>query len=368
MKKIGIITTHRANNFGAVFQAFSLVSACRELGADAELIDWRCHHFEWGYHKAWRMYRNPIPAIKHLLWFMTTERPIRAAFNAFRKLMTLSQKITARNKLRKHAKKYDAVIVGSDQVWNPINSAINPLKFDRSNLLDFVPNGVKKFAYAASMGTREINPPSLVPEFTAAWKTFDLITMREHAGAQYVGLQIGKEVEAVVDPVLLHDVEFWRKYEIPSGHSRGKFIFVYNIKNSPTLRNAAERRAKELGLEIVDVIIPSLIPTESYERIGIGPAQFLGCVDEAESVFTNSFHGSALSLIFGKKLFVHQINSKANHNSRFESLFKYANLDGEVVSQNDAQSIMMFDCSKADSSGLNQERERSLSFIKEMVV
>lgn len=368
MKKIAILTTHRANNFGAVLQAFSLVCACRELGSEAEIFDWRCRHFEWAYHWAWRMYRNPIPALKHLMWFITDERPIRRSFNEFRALMPISKKITSRRELQRAARAYDALIVGSDQVWNPINSAVHPLNFDRSVLLDFVPAGVKKYAYAASMGTRTIAPSSIVPEFVAAWKTFDKITMREHAGAEYVSLQIGRPVETVVDPVLLHDTTFWRKYKKVTGRQSGKFIFVYNVKNSSLLRKVAERRAKELGLELVDVIIPSLVPTKQYEKIGAGPGEFLSYIDEAESVFTNSFHASAFSVIFGKRLFINRAETTVNHNSRFDTLLRFANLDGLRVAKEGNQTVVKVECTKTNSAGLRCERDRSMSVLKEMVI
>ena len=96
MKKIAILTTHRANNFGAMLQAYSLVTACRELGADAEILDWRSPFFEWLYHKAWRMRRNPVAALKHLLWYVRDERESRVMFERFRELLPMSQPITDR--------------------------------------------------------------------------------------------------------------------------------------------------------------------------------------------------------------------------------------------------------------------------------
>lgn len=367
MKKVAIVTTHRANNFGAVLQAFSLVSACRELGVDAEILDWRCRHFEWGYHAAWRMYRNPIPAFKHLLWFTTDERPIRRAFDDFRKLMPMSRKIIQRASLSEIAKAYDAVIVGSDQVWNPLNSAIDPLKFDRSYLLDFVPKGVKKYAYAASMGTREIAPSALVPEFVKAWKSFDLITMREHAGSEYVSRKTGVNVSTVVDPVLLHDADFWRRFKSRINRQDGAFVFVYNVKGSSLLRRVAEEHAREKGLPIVDVVIPAIVPAQPYARVGAGPADFLSYIDGAESVFTNSFHASAFSVIFSKRLYIHQSERKGNANSRIETLMRFADLHAKEVVHGDSETILFADASKRDVDSLGLERKRSLEVLAQMV-
>lgn len=367
MKKIGILTTHRANNFGAVLQAFSLVKACQELGARAEILDWRCRHFEWSYHWAWRMYRNPRPAFEHLLWFVFQERQIRKSFDQFRGLMPMSGMIKSRKVLSAKARDYDAIIVGSDQVWNPINSAVDPLKFDRSNLLDFVPCGVKKCAYAASMGVRTINPPELVSEFVSAWKTFDRITMREHAGAEYVSSKTGIPVETVLDPVLLHDALFWRQFSRPVMKPKGRYIFVYNIKNSRMLRMAAERRASELGLEIVDMVIPSIVPKCRYEKTYAGPCEFLSYIDDAESVYTNSFHASAFSVIFGKRLFVHRKETKLDHNSRFDTLLRFAGLEGSPVMGCGNEVVEDIMCANANNDGIRKERERSMALLKEMI-
>ena len=91
MKRVAVLTTHRANNFGAVLQAFALVMAIKELGAEGVILDWRCPHYEWLYHKAWRIYRNPLPALKRLRHFLFTENHARKLFAEFRAQMPLSK-------------------------------------------------------------------------------------------------------------------------------------------------------------------------------------------------------------------------------------------------------------------------------------
>lgn len=44
--KVGIITFHRAVNYGAVLQAFALQHAVEKMGNEAEIIDYRCAEVE----------------------------------------------------------------------------------------------------------------------------------------------------------------------------------------------------------------------------------------------------------------------------------------------------------------------------------
>ena len=365
MKKIAILTTHRANNYGAMLQAYSLVTACRELGAEAEILDWRSPFFEWLYHKAWRMHRNPVVAMKHLLWYMFDERESRAMFSRFRALLPLSEKITKRAALLKTDSTYDAFIAGSDQIWNPSNSAINPRDCDRAYLLDFV-SSKAKYAYAASIGKKEVSPPELLQEFVRLWKSFDTITMREFAGADYVGNCIGKKVGTVVDPVLLHDSDFWRKVAAPV-KSVGKYVLLYNIKGSSALRTMAYKFAHDRGMSVVDLFIPAQMSSRKGDMVAAGPAEFLSCIDGADSVFTGSFHASAFSVIYGKKLYVQCPTSAGNTNSRIDTLLSWTGIKATVAHETKDERIFYCDCSQKDSNSLNNEVMRSRDILSKMV-
>ena len=364
-KRVGILTTHRANNFGAMLQAHSLVAACREMGADAEIIDWRCPHFEKLYQKAWRMHRNPIPAIKHLLFFLRDEKPARKMFETFRSQFPMGAEICSRRELARIEDAYDIFIVGSDQVWNPINSATDPLRFDRANLLDFV-HVKKKYAYAASIGATKISPDILLPEFIDAWKSFDGITMRESAGAEYVGKCIGKKVQQVADPVLLHDAGFWRKIESPV-QKGGRFVFVYNIRGFGQLDAKAKELAGREGLEIVDMLIPALTRQRGQGKVAAGPREFLSYLDKAEYVVTDSFHASAFSVIFGKKLYLQYNLRKGNSNSRMDTLFSMASIPGSSIVDDGVSKLYFYDCGKKETDKLDTEVKRSLDVLSKMI-
>lgn len=363
-KKVAMLTTHRANNFGAMLQAYSLVMACRELGADAEILDWRCPYFERAYHKAWRMHRNPIPAIKHLVWFLRDEKETRVRFAEFRAQLPKSHAITKRSELLRQANNYDIIIAGSDQIWNPINSAINPLKFDRANLLNFV-HGPKKFAYAASIGAKGISPVSLLPEFVDAWKSFDGITMREFSGSDYVGFHIGRKVETVVDPVLLHDAAWWNAVNQTDENIEPN-VLLYNIRGFEELNKIAKNIARRNGLKLVDLLVPAIV-RDSKNRTCAGPQDFLSYMNAAQFVVTDSFHASAFAAIYGKRLYLRYNLAQVNSNSRFATLFAWMGIKEKAIVEGDAEHVVFCDCSKKDNPLMSAEILRSRNVLKRMV-
>ena len=363
--KVALLTTHRANNFGALLQAFSLIRSCQELGAEAAIIDWRSPHYEWQYHSAWRMARNPLPAIKHLLWYLTAERKSRILFDEFRKALPLSEPIWSRESLKKQVCKYDKFIVGSDQIWNPLNSALKAEKFDRAFLLDFV-LGKSKNAYAASIGLAGLRPASLLPEFHKAWATFDRITMREYAGAEYVSRVLGRKVDTVLDPVLLHDKVFWGN-ELSDMAFPKEYAFKYNVRGVVALEEFASKICCDYGLEIVSPLIPSNNSMFRDNDWNMGPREFLAGIHGSKCVITSSFHAAAFSVIFGKKLYLIRRFAAEDPNSRFDTLFSFARLTPEQIEVTKEYEIVMVDCSKSDYDGILQERNRSMHELEGML-
>lgn len=364
--KVAILTTHRANNFGAMLQAYSLVTACRELGADAEILDWRNPFFERVYHKAWRMYRNPLPAIKHLLWYLRDERISRKMFAEFRDRIPKSEAIYDRTSLTDVASGYDAFIVGSDQVWNPAISAISPIHFDRAYLLEFAKNK-KKYAYAASLGDQVPFDDVLLQEYIKAWQSFDGITMREKDGSDFVARFIGRRVETVVDPVLLHDVEFWRNVATKGCVHKRKFALIYNLRRSCLLSDVAQDVARSGGGDVVNLLVPAQGVPKSDNTENAGPAEMLEYIDSADCVFTGSFHAAAFSIIYGKKLYVQFIKNGTNSNTRMENLFSMCGLNGVDVVEDSSTCIRFCDCSTIDKEKMASAIGRAKSILRKMI-
>lgn len=364
MVRIGIITTHRANNFGAVLQAYSLVMACRELGADAEIIDWRTPMYEWQYHSAVRLTRNPFAVLRHFLWYMRSESRARSMFAEFRKRLPLSKPIKRMADLIQYSEHYDKFIVGSDQVWNPKNSGLSAEQFDRAYLLNFA-GGRMRYAYAASIGVDEIDPPKVRDEFVSAWKKFELITMREHAGAEYVSRWLGEKIDSVIDPVLLHDAQWWMGH-VTIAPPAQKFVFEYNVRMVPELDDYAEAKANELDALLLRPLIPSYSHVSQTGCRAMGPEEFVSSIALAEAVVTSSFHAAAFSVIFGKPLYLILRTNSGDPNSRFSALFRFAGLKPKSVVVGGKYTIFFIDCGQTKYQDLVKERHRSIGLLKRM--
>lgn len=362
MSKVAILTTHRANNFGAVLQTYSLVKAVCEMGAEGYILDWRCPYYEWLYHSAWRMRYNPIIALKHLAHFIRYENAVRSKFDAFRSLMPMTNSIWRHSELSNAIESFNSVIVGSDQVWNPINSTSNPLNFDRSYLLDFVLDPSKKFSYAASIGVEEIEPKSLLPEFENAWKTFKLITTREKRGAQYVTKIAQCEAYCVLDPVLLHDADYWAGIESPLA-IEGPFVFDYNILHDPVLDAALNAYAHEKNLRVVRPLIPGQVYRPDEHTLFMGPLEFVWALHHADCVFTTSFHASAFSLIFNKRLIIRKRPGKGTSNTRFDIISEFS----AEEPNNFKDGVQEFDLSHRKDHELRVRQDDSRDWLMKML-
>ena len=365
MGRIGIITTHRANNFGAVLQAYSLAKACRELGSEAEIIDWRCRFYDWQYHRAIRISRNPFVVARHYFWHVFKEAKSRKLFNEFRARLPLSRPIYSRKELVDISKSYDKFIVGSDQVWNPLNSALRSENFDRAFILDFVKEKSKN-AYAASIGVSSIEPENVRNEFVNAWKNFDVITMREYEGAQYVSNFLGTPIDTVLDPVLLHDRNWWEQLVVSRRLDIASHVFEYNVRGVSALDEFALKIAKIQGAKLIKPLIPSFSSGWNKSFDTLGPVEFVSKIAQSNCVITSSFHAAAFSVIFGKKLYLIRRKRTQDPNSRFSSLLRFSHLEENVVDESDSYCITEINCDKADQASLSRARTTSLEILNQI--
>ena len=64
-KKIGIVTIHMINNYGAILQAYALNSYLNSMGYDAETIDFRTYRVAESY-KTYAPIHGPMDLVRNL--------------------------------------------------------------------------------------------------------------------------------------------------------------------------------------------------------------------------------------------------------------------------------------------------------------
>lgn len=223
----------------------------------------------------------------------------RQKFEEFRKYyLRISQPVIHDiNELRHVCSKYDICIVGSDQVWNP-------LFLVRSNFAYLLPFSLKTRKVAFSASIAEDIPDELIGEYKQALSEFHFISLREKTTCDLVSPFIGRKINSTLDPTLLlcrESYEAIMNEEIPL--PSGRYLLVYNLDES--ILPLAKRVSQLYGLQPV-VFLKSMFsdlkPSQTFKFEG--PREFVALLKNAEMLVTNSFHGSALSILFEKPFVV----------------------------------------------------------------
>ena len=306
MKKYGLFTFSCADNFGAVLQNYALESWIREkcTGIDIETISYVSPDIHNVYLPKLRIPPcNSIPAaikfVPRLLRRLYILRLIKQRgykFDSFKKVnLKLSCLYDRKEALQNVSAKYDCLLTGSDQVLNP---KITKDDWDVYSLAMF--DGCQKLGYAVSSGSTE----NLTPGIVESLENFRSLSARESDFADVLSLKLGRDVPHVVDPVFLKTREEWERVALTSSGLRkvkGDYIFTYMANREA--RTFAKWLARKEHLKVVSIDYCLPIIEGAVYAGDCGPAEFIRCLADAKYVVTSSFHATAFSIIFHKKLF-----------------------------------------------------------------
>lgn len=376
MKKIGIITILKTNNYGAELQAYATQTILRKMGYEAEIIDYLFYKnpnhkrtrlslpvFNFGLKKRLAEWLYPLKT-KLESWGNRKQNDLRnSRFEKFHLNNTaLSVEYKSMDELYTAKLDYDVYMVGSDQVWNPgVYSSLLPY------MLDFAPEGKKRVAYASSFGVSKIEATQQwfyqkhLPRFTA-------IGVREKNAVELVENLAGCNATWVLDPTLLLGKDTWGCVASYETHIAEPYLLLYELTPCPYILNLAYVMSREKGLKIVRICKSAAVQDRDSSVVNIidaGPAEFVGLFANADMVITNSFHGTAFSVNFNKEFYT--ITPKRKHNnSRQRSLLELFELQKRLIAEDtdfNEVSRSPIDYNKVNAV-LNQEREKSLCFLK----
>lgn len=348
--KAGILTFHSANNYGAVLQAYALQKTLTALGVDSEFIDF-CQAPSEERMPAAAGQRGPAVFAARV----RTEGQKRSAlFDAFRRAYLRCSFPFRMEDAAKLNDLYDAFIAGSDQVWN----AQLP-EADGRYLLPFAAPE-KRIAYAASFGTSDV-PERLKDWYAKQLAAFHALSVREAQGRDLIKALTGRSCEVCLDPVLLLDRADWEQLTQP--YEGKPYLFLYMVNYDGQLAGQARKAAEENGWEL-RIATAGYIPQYGFDPwSGIGVEQWLSLIRNASGVFTNSFHCTALSMIFGRPLSTALLREELSHrNGRLEELLALAGMDcragGELLSVS----------AEAVAGRLGSGKQHSLDYLKQTLL
>ncbi len=229
---------------------------------------------------------------------------------------------------------FEALIVGSDQVWRSWGGIINTDHF-----LSFAENwtNVKRLAYAVSFGVDKWTiSQEETPQCVNLAQKFDAISVREDSGI-YICHSIGCEAIQVLDPTLLLDADDYTA--VLNGKTnfthRSGGVLSYVLDESSCKAQIINEIAELLDTDVHYASAQSADPRIYFEwRVQPPIEQWLSDFSEADFIVTDSFHGCAFSIIFNKPFIA--IGNATRGLSRFESLLKQFDLmDRLVINESD---------------------------------
>lgn len=350
MTTVGIITFHRASNYGAVLQAYALQRAINSLGASAEVVDYRSEAVELDHNPAAAMRAGGLAgAPLRFLRRMTKSR----GFEEFRRAsLPMSEPVTS-DSISKLDGVYDLLIAGSDQVWSEAFAKLDPVY-----RLEFAEKS-RRASYACSFGFSEF-PAGSEDAIKKGLSGLETVSVREAPARDLVQECLGLPARVDVDPTLLLDADDWRGM-VPAPSTGSGYILVYTVQPPVGLLDAARAKAAETGLEVVYLNNEHRGNKDLRHVRYATPEEFLGWLDGASYVYTNSFHGTVFSIIFEKELVV-ECRTKKKYNNRSRALLELTGLEGREMTETDAgeESIDWSDV----RARLAVAREDSLAYLR----
>lgn len=365
--KIGIITLPFNNNYGGYLQAYALMTVLKDMGHDVELIYRRCNKRPMSYR-----IKHTIKTIMKIVLGMN-HGPIIANIEKEHRMrgknmMTFVDKyispktrpLFSTDELLHECKgKYDAIVVGSDQVWRPIY-----VKGLIGNMfLDFTKGwNVRRIAYAASFGTESPEYTDEEKEFCGRLiENFDAVSVREQNGL-YVFEDFGwkvKNPKLVLDPTMLLSIDDYNKVLSQEENiAKGK-IFCYVLDKSNEVKTILSKTQKLINKAIYEI-------TDIQKGDTVLPSIeiWMSAIRDSDFVITDSFHGTVFAIIFNKPFIVYA--NKNRGMDRFRTLLNHFGLEYRIANSSSSVNEIITEQVNWDSINeiFRRKKEVSINFLE----
>lgn len=380
--KIGLAVCYKVQNYGSKLQAFATQEMIKKLGYDCECVNYTkkkdVNTFLSYLHTLLIPYvlkikigsiKKKIQEKKEILSFGAGFEKRKRKLREFEKAFRTSKPVVGYRNLLDYASNFKVLLVGSDQIWHPLNLG------SRFYTLEWG-NGQKRIAYAPSFGVSNI--PWIQRKRTINYiKNIDFLSCREKKGTEIIKELTGLNAQLVLDPTLLFTADEWDDLlKKPTRVVEQKYIFCYFLGNNPSHRKWATELSRITKTEIVFLphiceIIPSDRQFGDVQLYDVGPSDFFALIRDADYVCTDSFHGTVFSILNQKKFvtFNRYGLGKGSTNSRIDSLFSLLHVNRHEPGNS-------FSMDELTSNGLDysqilnylaEYRAESISFLKRAI-
>lgn len=361
--RIALLNLPFDNNYGGNLQRYALIKVLQGMGHEVEHINlqrrYRLPWYKWPYSIPKRMIKRYLLGRKNVEILMERKQKREDASQQalcsqfYERYIPHTEACFNIQQVRKITEgRYDAYIVGSDQVWRKgsagqIGLANYLLRFTKGQ-------HVKRMAYAVSFGIAgNVLSQKEISSMKEDYSRFDAVSVREDSALELLDSYgwNNPKAELCLDPTLLLTADDYAQLAKEGGAqdiTSGK-IFCYILDETEKTRFVTDFYRKHMKKEIVKVGL------DNTAEVSI--AQWLNNIRCADLVITDSFHGCVFSIIFNKPFVF--LGNKGRGNARLESLFKLLQLAADDTEHIDYKRL---------DERIEELRGKSLAFIRQMKI
>lgn len=315
--KIGIITHHYINNFGAFLQGWALQEKLKKLFPNDEV-----------YIINYIMPMQRIINIGGLFRFYPSVETPTSWFDKItlpfvyraerKKYMNITKSVYSAEQINKLG--MDCIVVGSDEVWNYLDKkAYSPVKFGVGL------NCEKLIAYAPSVGkTTDAEIPS---DVSNGLERFTSISARDKNTQDLCLRAIEKNPQLVCDPTFLTKTPEVDNEKIKKLTAKPYVLFYYCNGLPTELKRKIVDEAHKKGLAVLGA--GEYDKLYSDMSVKLTPFEWAEMFRHAKYVYTGTFHGVVFSILNRKNFKVYaSIESRVK---KINALLEQFEIDADKV-------------------------------------
>lgn len=331
--KIGILTFHYGSNYGGVLQCYALQQILAKCGHEVQVINYVPQQPIKDFLIVCRSCcsRGVRKGIKSFINYLRHSKKCKRTFRDFTDTYLNKSKLI-RDLKTLNSLNYDAVVVGSDQVWNSSQHS-SPIYF-----LDWVRPNCKRISYAACCGRNVVKDQyrdTLISELSK----FDLITVRSSETFDFVTQLIGMKPQVVCDPTMLYPFDEFKSSIVE------KYILAYILGgeiNGGNYKVVKKIKKKHPDLKVLAIQLGDRCASDckwaDTVLYDVSPCEWVNLIYNSSFVFTDSFHGSVFAMKFRKPLLAYYTSPVTG--TRFKDLGNTYSMQNIITDSKEADSIL----------------------------
>ena len=376
MSKIGLLTLY-GRNYGSALQCYAMKKTVEKLGYECVLLQRSYSGTDKYLFYLTELARAGLYTLAYrgfLKNYMIMRRAGKQSIAAVSEKSAFALDLFARATLQPHKYSYADLraiaaqddykffITGSDQVWSGARIA------DKCMFLRFATE-IKRIAYAPSFGSEKIMRFNC-RSFAKYIREIPRLSAREESGRKNIYELTGRACPCLPDPVFLLTADEWRRFANASGekykYEHGYILAHFLDEPSDTALKTLKDCANNTGLKILCFAYPhkSLLAMTDCVMIDGAPENYIRLIDNADYVFTDSFHTSVFSILLSSRFYVfdRQYRHGASQRTRIEQLLNCFSCTERFISS--PRRYLQLPQKIPDCSGIIAvQREKGLGFL-----